>query len=119
MTGHSAKTVPDFGSAGENFVEAFAEYLVRNGKIDTNSAERSKRAAEATGDRFDQVLTKLGLLPEEDLTASLAHFLGLPIYVPRKLPPKPLLPEKIPSRFVKQNGVVPIDLQDGTLTLAV
>ena len=119
MTGHSAHTASDIGSAGENFVEAFAEYLVRNRKIDTNAAERSKRAAEATGDRFDQVLTKLGLLPEEDLTASLAHFLGLPTYAPRKLPPKPLLPDKIPPRFVKQNGVVPIDLRDGTLTLAV
>ena len=83
------------------------------------SLERAKRVAEAAGDRFDQVLTKLGIMSDGDLAASLAQFLDMPLYGPDEAPDVRLLPDKLPSSFVTQNRIVPLRIEGDTLVLVV
>src|SRR5205814_265528 len=50
-----------------NFEEEFGQFLVAGGVIDSLVLERARSAAGKSGERLDRVLTKLGLVPEENL----------------------------------------------------
>src|SRR5207302_2845397 len=49
------------------FAERFGAFLAAENVIDRAVLERARRAARTTGERFDQVLTKLGLVSEADI----------------------------------------------------
>ncbi|MEA1833474.1 GspE/PulE family protein [Methylobacterium durans] len=105
--------------AAPAFAERFGAFLAQEGLLDRAAVERARRAAALSGDRFDAVLTKLGLLSEPALAAGLARFLGLPLHVPAEGLPERLLPDALPARFVIENRVLPVRLEGGALTLAV
>ncbi|MBM6582469.1 Flp pilus assembly complex ATPase component TadA [Microvirga sp. BT689] len=102
-----------------SFREAFGTFLLSSGLLDRASIERAQRAASTTGERFDQVLTKLGLLSEGDLAISLGHYLNLPLHTPGGEPLQRLLADKLPASFVLQNRILPVRLDEAGLTLAV
>lgn len=102
-----------------SFREAFGTLLLSSGFLDRASVERAQRAASTTGERFDQVLTKLGLLSEGDLAISLGQYLNLPLYTPGGEPPQRLLADELPASFVLQNRILPVRLDEAGLTLAV
>ena len=61
--------------------EAFVEELAasscsQRGTLDELAVHRAQRAQRQSGERFDLVLTRLGLVPEADLARLLAEFLG-------------------------------------------
>jgi len=97
----------------------FGSFLLDANLLDVASVERARRAAEATGDRFDQVLTKLGLMSDANLAAGLAKYLDLPVFSPRDLPSEPLLADRLPTTFVRENRILPVRLEEDGLTLAV
>ncbi|MGD0721382.1 MAG: GspE/PulE family protein [Roseiarcus sp.] len=101
------------------FARSFGEFLRGVGAIDEAGLLRSRRAAQKTGERFDAVLTKLGLLSEPDLTAQLARYLGLDVIAPIETPAAPVLEQAITSDFVRHHRTLPLSLRDGKLTLAV
>jgi general secretion pathway protein E len=104
---------------GKPFADAFGRFLISSGLLDEASFDRVQRAAAVAGDRFDSVLTKLGVLSEANLAVSLAEFLGMPLYVPTEEPLQPLFTDRLPRSFVMQNRVLPVRLDDEALTLAV
>ncbi|MER2263862.1 GspE/PulE family protein [Methylobacterium oxalidis] len=105
--------------ASSAFAERFGAFLAQEGLLDRAAVERARRAAALSGDRFDAVLTKLGLLSESGLAAGLSRFLGLPLHVPGEGPGERLLADALPGRFVTENRILPVRLADGVLTLAV
>jgi general secretion pathway protein E len=119
MTEHPRATLGEGAPQGGSFDEKFGTFLLSQGLLDATSIGRAQRAAVAAGDRFDLVLAKLGLMSEADLAAAIARFLGLPLYTPGDESLQPLLPDKLPPAFVLQNRVLPVRLEDDTLTLAV
>lgn len=80
---------------------------------------RARRAANLSGERFDAVLLKLGMMSEPMLAAALARHLGLPLFVPGEAPLGRILPDALPFRFLADNRVLPIALTDQALTVAV
>ncbi|WP_201864274.1 GspE/PulE family protein [Microvirga soli] len=102
-----------------SFRDAFGAFLLSSGFLDRASVERAQRAAATTGERFDQVLTKLGLLSEGDLAVSLGQYLNLPLYTPGGEPLQRLLGDSLPASFVLQNRILPVRLNETGLTLAV
>ena len=118
MTEHVRSQSLSIDPGNKAFAHAFAGFLA-GGALDALSLERAKRVAEAAGDRFDQVLTKLGIMSDGDLAASLAQFLDMPLYGPDEAPDVRLLPDKLPSSFVTQNRIVPLRIEGDTLVLAV
>lgn len=106
-------------SGHDGFAEAFGAFLTEEGLLDGGEVSRARRAANLSGERFDAVLLKLGMVSEPALAAALARHLGLPLFVPGDAPPGRILPEALPYRFLAENRILPIALTDEVLTVAV
>jgi general secretion pathway protein E len=119
MTEHIRPAAIILDPNSSSFVETFGAFLLSAGFLDRASVERAQRASSMAGDRFDQVLTKLGLLSEGDLAASLGQYLRLPLFVPGDTLTKRLLEDVLPASFVRQNRILPVRLENDALTLAV
>ena len=79
--------------------------------------DRAGSAARKTGERFDRVLTKLGLLSESDLAAALSRFLNIPLVAPADVPMEPLLGDVIEPQFVRHNKIMPLAVTDEWITV--
>ncbi|MEK8093605.1 GspE/PulE family protein [Methylocystis sp. IM3] len=101
------------------FAEAFGAFLLAQKAIDELALQRSRRAASQSGERFDHVLTKLGLVSEADLCVHLGRFLEIPQLEARDLPLEPPLRDEIPEKFIHANRLLPLSVDDGRLLLAV
>ncbi|MBI1980970.1 MAG: type II/IV secretion system protein [Methylocystis sp.] len=101
------------------FAEAFGALLLREKAIDELSLQRSQRAARQSGERFDHVLTKLGLVSEADLCLHLAKFLRIPPLEASDAPLEPPLRDIIPEKFIRANGLLPLMAQGERLVLGV
>lgn len=115
--GRSAPVYPTLGH--DAFAEAFGAFLAEEGQLDRAEVSRARRAANLSGERFDAVLLKLGMMSEPMLAAALARHLGLPLFVPGEAPLGRILPDALPFRFLADNRVLPIALTDQALTVAV
>jgi general secretion pathway protein E len=102
----------------EDFSEAFGQRLIEANLLDAGSLERAKRAASTTGERFDHVLAKLGLVPEAALLETLARHLGTTVATAQSIPTAPVLPEIIRPEFIRSRQVLPLGAEDGCLAVA-
>jgi general secretion pathway protein E len=108
---------PDANSPA--FVEAFGAFLLHERAMEELALQRSQRAAIQSGERFDSVLTKLGLVSEADLCALLGKFLKIPQLDASDIPLEPPLRDEIPEKFIHANRLLPLALQGRRLKLAV
>lgn len=106
------------GLLDDGFADAFAELLIREEFVDVGAIARARRAAEATSDRLDVVLVKLGLISEADLCAAYADYCGLPVVRPADIPLQPVLPDRLKLSFLKASRTLPISAQGDALVLA-
>ena len=113
----SARQRPDAHSPA--FAEAFGAFLLGEKAMDELALQRSQRAARQSGERFDHVLTKLGLVSEADLCVHLGKFLDMPQLDQRDLPVEAPLRDVIPEKFIRANGLLPLSIEGSRLTLAV
>src|SRR5215475_3910076 len=102
-----------------SLADSLGALLLDRGDIDGAVLDRARRAARTTGERFDQVLTKLGLLSEADLTAALCAFLSIAAASPADLPAEPILPDTIKADFVRRNRIMPLALREDSLVVGV
>jgi general secretion pathway protein E len=114
MEGHAVASARLAG-----FTEEFGLFLRQRDALDELALQRSQRAARQSGERFDRVLTKLGLLPEAELCAHLAGFLGIPEFKPADAPLEAVLTDLAPEKFLRANGMIPLGAQDDHLKIAV
>jgi len=95
------------------------EALLASGKLDGANAERARRACQRSGDRFDRILVQLGLASERDVADALAEILGLPVVAPDGYPEQPLFEDRISPTFLKAHRVIPIDVGEAGVRLAM
>ena len=103
----------------EDFAEAFSRRLIEANLLDAGSLDRARRAAATTGERFDHVIAKLGLVPEAALLEALACHFGTAVATARDMPTAPVLPEIIRPQFVRSRQVLPLGAEDDRLAVAV
>ncbi len=108
-----------FDPRSREFSENFGALLLAHGAIDDLSLQRVERAARQSGERFDHVLTKLGLVSESDLCGYLSQFLEIPMVDEAALPNEPALPALISEKFVRANGLLPLHAEGGRLCAAI
>lgn len=108
---------PDPNSSA--FCESFGAFLLGEKAIDELALQRSQRAATQSGERFDHVLTKLGLVSEADLCTLLGKFLQIPQLDPSETPLEPPLRGEIPEKFIHANRLLPLSVAGRRLKLAV
>jgi general secretion pathway protein E len=101
------------------FVDAFSAYLTATARIDELALKRAEKAQRQSGERFDVVLTRLGLVPETDMAQLLAAALGLDHIAPGRLEVLPPWPDGVPPDFFATHAIVPIDADGAALTVAV
>ena len=103
----------------EEFVAGLSQLLRNRGLLDDLAVRRAQRAQSQSGERFDLVLIRLGLIPEADLAKVLAELLGLPFIDGRDLPDVPLLADKLQPPFLKTNRILPLRDQGDRIVVAV
>ena len=103
----------------DSFAEAFSRRLIEANLLDAGSLDRARRAAATTGERFDHVIAKLGLVPDAALLEALARHFGTTVATARDMPTAPVLPESIRSQFVRSRRILPLGVEDGDLAVAV
>jgi general secretion pathway protein E len=101
------------------FAAHFGAFLTDENIITSSVLDRARRAARTTGERFDRVLTKLGLMSETELASTLSRYLSIPLTTAADVPAEPIQPDMIRPDFVRRNRVMPLAVNVGTLSLGV
>jgi general secretion pathway protein E len=79
-------------------------FLTDENIISSPVLDRARRAARSTGERFDRVLTKLGLMSEAELASALSRYLSVPLATAGDVPAEPIQPDLIRPDFVRRNA---------------
>ena len=96
------------------------EYLVDNGKITHRDVERALVARAEMGGLFGQILIKLGLVSELDLSRAISDLHDIPLLESSDYPEEPVGIPGLSLDFMLSNLVVPVSLdQDRALFSAV
>ena len=98
---------------------AIASRLVTSGKLDQAAIDRVSRLQTSSDERLEALLIKLGLASERDVAEALAVELGLGIAQPTDYPDTPVLDDKLTQQFLRHVSVLPLDVHEDTLTLAM
>jgi general secretion pathway protein E len=101
------------------FAQDFGAFLAEESILERSVLERARRAAHTTGERFDQVLTKLGLVSDGDLAVGLSKYLSIPLATPALVPAEAVLADRVGADFVRRNRVMPLALDDRRLAVGV
>jgi general secretion pathway protein E len=101
------------------FERAVASRLVTSGKLDQAAIDRVSRLQTSNNERLEALLVKLGLASERDVADALADELGLVIAQPSDYPDTPLLDDRLTPQFLRHVNVLPLDLREDTLVLAM
>jgi general secretion pathway protein E len=102
-----------------DFAQDFGAFLAEESIVERSALDRARRASHTTGERFDQVLTKLGLVSEGDLAVGLSKYLSIPLATPALVPAEPVLADRVGPDFVRRNRVMPLALAAGRLAVGV
>ncbi|MET0193151.1 MAG: ATPase, T2SS/T4P/T4SS family, partial [Hyphomicrobiaceae bacterium] len=102
----------------EAFVEELGQFLLQQGTLDELAVHRAQRAQRQSGERFDLVLTRLGLVPEANMARLLAEFLGVALADAKDLPEVALLADRLQLSFLMGNRIIPLAEQGDTLVVA-
>ena len=99
--------------------EDFLTYLGVSGAIDHISLQRVKTAIQGSGQAVDTILLELGLLEETKLADILANYLGLERVSASAFPQELVTDPDISTDLLRRSNVLPLELTDTTITLAV
>ena len=93
-------------------------HLLAGGKLEEDGAERARRAAAQSMLSLSRILLELGLVPERDLMHAFDAALGVPMASPDEWPLEPVLPDQVTERFLRDNAVILLAADAGTVTIA-
>ncbi len=103
----------------ETLVDNLGQLLVDKGMLEATAFDRARRVLAVSKERFDIVLTRLGLVSESDMADVLAEHLSLERSGLAEVPLEPVLPDELAPRFLKANRLLPTEFKDGVLTIAM
>ncbi len=101
------------------FIDELCRLLEARKVLDAGALQRARRAQQQSGERFDLVLMRLGLIPDGVLAQVLAAFSGLRLYASSDFPDEPVLPGKLQIGFLKANRILPISVEGDVVRIAV
>ncbi len=105
--------------SGEDVIKRVGEFLVRNGKLSEQDFARVGRVAAGTDESFAGMALKLGLISERDLGEGFASVLKIPMIGAEDIPQVPLFEDELSLRFLKEAQVLPLEIRDEKLLLAM
>ena len=110
----SSRSLPD--PRKEEFMDLLGSSLQAEGVLDEFALRRARRAQSQSGERFDLVLSRLGLVSDAAMTATLSKLLAIPMASASDFPQVPLYREDLQVPFLKSNSLLPLsETARGTL----
>jgi general secretion pathway protein E len=109
--------IPDPRS--EAFADGLSSFMLERGILDRPAIGRAKSAQAKTSERFDFVLTRLGLIPEAQVARLLSDFLALSFLESDQLPDRRVLENGVRPGFLRANRILPIAFNGEALVVAV
>lgn len=94
-------------------------HLSAANKLDETSLSRARRVSSESGERLAHVLTRLGIVSEQDLAEAYAAISGFPLISAVEFPPSPLLENQFNNLFLQAALVIPIDIEAGVMVVAM
>ena len=119
MPPHVQQSYRDINPSSEEFSRSFGAFLVEGKMLDELGVRRAQRAVSQSGERFDVVLIRLGLLTDTLLAKALADFCGLGLVFGHDFPEAALLTDKLQFAFLKANRILPIGDDPDQVRVAV
>jgi hypothetical protein len=104
--------VADLHSKTDSTIEAV---LQNAGLLTDEAAARVQMAVHESGERFDVVMTRLGLISEAVLQKTLAQATGLLLATLADFPKAPIGADTLSAAFLRDNRVVPIAFEDSSI----
>lgn len=95
------------------------ELLVQNGIIDESQLEQAVQLARQNGGLINSAVVKLGYLEEADLVTLLSQQYGLPVVQIDEHEVEPHVVGLIPQNLAHKHHLLPLELNDSTLTVAM
>ncbi len=102
-----------------DFAEHFGAFLLHGRLVDELAVRRAQRAQRQSGERFDLVLTRLGLIPEADLVKALAGYLAMPLALRTDFPDTPVHADRLQLAFLKAHHLLPLADESDRLVIAM
>jgi len=87
---------------------SLAALVESRGLVPAETLARARVVQAETGERFDAVLTRLGLVSEQALAQALAQATGLPIATAGDYPATPIAGDLVSERFLREFKAVPL-----------
>ena len=95
------------------------QILVNDGKLDPDDLEMALREHRKTEERIGEILIKMNLVSVEDVLKAVAFQLSMPYVKLSEIKiPKEVI-EKIPAKLVTHYNLIPVELNDGILRVAI
>ena len=91
-----------------DFADTFGDFLLTEKFLDELAMRRAQRAQRQSGERFDLVLMRLGLLSDAVMARALGAYCKLPLIGAGGFPQTALFPEQISASFLKINRLLPV-----------
>jgi general secretion pathway protein E len=82
--------------------DGLPDLVQARGLVSAETLARARAVHAETGERFDAVLTRLGLVSEQALAEAISQATGLPIAGPADYPNAPLAADRVSPRFLRE-----------------
>ncbi len=98
---------------------SFEDLLLARGRISAEDLRKVRRLQQERGERIERLLLDLGFISEEDLVTLLSEHLGVPVITRKEYPAVPIQLGNVNTQFLRHAKILPLDIRDGTLTVAM
>jgi general secretion pathway protein E len=98
--------------------QSLADLVLERGLVPAETLNRARMVQVETGERFDSVLTRLGLISEASLAQAIANATGLKLASADDFPKEPVEPEAISPRFLRDAKAVPLKATEREVEVA-
>jgi general secretion pathway protein E len=93
--------------------------LVARDLISGAALGRVRRLEAESGERFDRIAAKLGLVSERDMADAYAALIGKRLLTPDDFPATPVAADRLPAAFLKRSRVLPVAETATTIVMAM
>jgi general secretion pathway protein E len=97
----------------------FEDLLLSRGRVSVDDLRKVRRLQQERGERLERLLLDLGFISEDDLITLVSEHLGVPYVARKDFPAVPLTLPSVNVQFLKHAKILPLELQDGTLAVAM
>lgn len=104
---------------GQQNDQILSEYLLEKGMVNHHAMDRAFRAAIETREPLGDVLTKLGILSENDLVSSYKDVSKIKSATKDDFPPERVEISDIEESFLKEARVLPLQIDENVIKVAV